>query len=590
MRPQSRAWTNQNMRMEESVPEPDHLSQGKRRLISNYRRELPDKLANIAEKWAEISNGGWREELARHIHNVCHHLAGTGKTFGYSNLTRYARSVETQLTRAFDDGGVPARSRLDNLGIAIDNLLVHGPVEDSECDLGDSQSAGVSGVGKSASDQQRIGATHEQAARRVQPLSVLPIYIVEDDKALADHIVMELAMQGYDGRAVYDLGDLEEQIRQSGVTPGAIVMDVAFPDATTGGIDIINKFRRDEILKYPVVFISANGSFSTRLKVVRACADAFFVKPFEISSLIDKLESLVGETNPDPLRILVVDDDELFTNLICVVLEDAGLHVMGINDPTKAVDCVFEFNPDLVILDMYMPEVNGMEIAQVLRQHESCSDIPLLFLSGETNPEIRAAALNIGVDDFLVKPFDHTYLVSAVANRAHRARAMGAKLFRDSLTQLLVHDEIKKQLEAQLAAADRHATELSYVMLDLDNFKQINDTYGHLTGDQVIKGLVSLLRRSFRRNDILGRFGGDEFVAIMVDTGLADAAIVLERVRDEFAQIPHRSDIDGENFFATISVGISNYPKYMEPEDIQSSADRALYAAKKAGRNEIKLA
>ncbi len=578
------------MRMEEFVPEPDHLAQGKQRLISNYRRELPDKLANIAEKWAEISNEGWREELARHIHNVCHHLAGTGTTFGYSKLTRYARSVETQLTRAFDDDRVPARSRLDNLGIAIDNLLVHGPIEDSECDLSDSQSAGGPVVGDPASDQQRIGAAHEQAARRVQPLSVLPIYIVEDDKALADHIVMDLAMQGYDGRAVYDLSDLEEQIRQSGVTPGAIVMDVAFPDATTGGIDIINKFRRDEILQYPVVFISANGSFATRLKVVRAGADAFFAKPFDISELIDKLESLVGETNPDPLRILVIDDDELSTNLICVVLEDAGLHAMGINDPKQAVDCVFEFNPDLVILDMYMPEVNGMEIAQVLRQHESCSDIPLLFLSGETNPEIRAAALNIGVDDFLVKPFDHTYLVSAVANRAHRARAMGAKLFRDSLTQLLVHDEIEKQLEAQLAAADRHATELSYVMLDLDNFKQVNDTHGHLTGDQVIKSLVSLLRRSFRRNDILGRFGGDEFVAIMVDTSLADAAIVLERVRDEFSKIPHRSDIDGEHFFATISAGISNYPKHMDPEDIQSSADRALYAAKKSGRNKIKLA
>jgi diguanylate cyclase (GGDEF)-like protein len=575
--------------MEKFVPELDKLAQGKQRLISNYRRELPGKLANIAEKWAQISNEGWREELARQMHSVCHHLAGTGKTFGYSKITKYARSIETQLTRAFDDDGVPTSSRLDTLGIAIENLLVNGPIQDSECNLSDPQSVDGRVFGESASDQQGIGATHEQAARRVQPLSVLPIYIVEDDKALADHIVMELALHGYDGRAVYDLGDLEEQIHQSGVTPGAIVMDVAFPDATTGGIDIINKFRRDEILKYPVVFISGNGSFSTRLKVVRASADAFFVKPFDTSELIDKLESLVGETNPDPLRILVVDDDELFTNLICVVLEDAGLHAMGTNDPTKAVDCVFEFNPDLVILDMYMPEVNGMEIAQVLRQHESCCDIPLLFLSGETNPEIRAAALNIGVDDFLVKPFDHTYLVSAVANRAHRARALGAKMFRDSLTQLLVHEEIKKQLEAQLAAADRHNMELSYVMLDLDNFKQVNDTHGHLTGDQVIKSLVSLLRRSFRRNDILGRYGGDEFVAIMVDTSLADAAIVMERVRAEFAQIPHRSDIDGESFFSTISVGISNYPKYMDPEDIQSSADRALYAAKKAGRNKIEL-
>ncbi len=286
----------------------------------------------------------------------------------------------------------------------------------------------------------------------------------------------------------------------------------------------------------------------------------------------------------------MVDDDELFTNLISVVLEDAGLHAKGINDPTQVIANVFEFNPDLVILDMYMPEVNGMELAQVLRQHESCSDIPLLFLSAETDPEIRAAALNIGVDDFLTKPFDPKYLVSAVANRAYRARALSAKIIRDSLTQLLVHDEIRRQLEAQISAADRHKMELSYVLLDLDNFKEINDTHGHLTGDQVIMSLVGLLRRSFRRSDILGRYGGDEFVVIMQDTSPSDAAIVLERVRNEFSHIQHKSESGEGFFFATISVGISNYPNYTEPEELQSSADQAMYAAKKSGRNKISLA
>jgi diguanylate cyclase (GGDEF)-like protein len=576
--------------MDQFQTEPNALAEGKQRLRSEYQRNLPDKLADLTEKWAQIRVDGWREELARTIHNVCHHLAGTGKTFGYTNVTKYARIVEMQLVRVFDDDGVPTRDSLNELGIAIDNLLVKGPIEDEESDSNAPEAAGRRVVENAATSQQQNGSAIEEPARRVQPLSTQPIYIVEDDKILADNIVMELALRGYDGRAVYDLADLEPQIRQSGVTPGAIVMDVAFPDAIDGGIDIINKFRRDEILKSPVVFISANGSFSTRLKIVRAGGDAFFVKPIDVSGLIEKLESLVGDKNPDPLRVLVVDDDELFTNLICVVLEDAGLHAKGINDPTQAVDEVFEFDPDLVILDMYMPEVNGMEIAQVLRQHESSSNIPLLFLSGETNPEIQAAALNIGVDDFLVKPFDHTYLVSAVANRAYRARALGAKILRDSLTQLLVHDEIRRQLEVQLSAAGRHKTELSYVLLDLDNFKHINDTHGHLTGDQVIKNLVSLLRRSFRRNDILGRYGGDEFVVIMQDTSVEQAATVLERVRDEFSRIQHRSELNGEHFFTTISTGISTYPKFTEPDELQSSADRAMYAAKKSGRNKISLA
>jgi diguanylate cyclase (GGDEF)-like protein len=287
---------------------------------------------------------------------------------------------------------------------------------------------------------------------------------------------------------------------------------------------------------------------------------------------------------------LVVDDDEQYAMLICKILEEAGLHVKGIMDPTKVIGEVLEFNPDLVILDMYMPEANGMEVAQILRQHESCSGLPLLFLSSETDPEIRAAALNLGVDDFLVKPVDHKYLVSAVANRAQRARALDARIYRDSLTQLLVHDEINKQLAIQLSATQRRARDLSYVILDLDDFKKINDTHGHLTGDQVIKSLVSLLRRRFRRSDILGRYGDEEFVIIMPETSLADAAFVLDSVRREFSQIGHRSEIDGEQFFTTFSAGISSYPDHDEAEELQSSADRAMYAAKEAGRNKINLA
>ncbi len=114
--------------------------------------------------------------------------------------------------------------------------------------------------------------------------------------------------------------------------------------------------------------------------------------------------------------------------------------------------------------------------------------------------------------------------------------------------------------------------------------------HGHLTGDQVIKSLASLLRRSFRSSDILGRYGGDEFVVIMQDTSLAEAAVVLNRTRNEFSQISHRSEIDGEQFFTTFSAGISSFPNYAEQTELQSRAERAMYAAKKSGRNKIKLA
>ena len=547
------------------------------KLKTEYKKNLPDKLKNIADKWNEIRETGWSEDLARQFRSLCHSLIGTGETFSYPNVTRLGRIVEQRLNAIFDENGDPDQTRLDELDAAVQSWIVDGPVSVSE--------------NKTVQREQTVPDVEKQSDSLViQPLSTLPIYIVEDDRDLADHIVMELAQQGYDGRAVYDLADLDVQMRQAGVAPGAIVMDVIFPDAVTGGIDIINEFRRDQILKAPVVFVSASDSFSTRLKIVQADGDAFFVKPFDVSVLIEKLESLVGEVNPDPLRILVLDDDEMFATLICTILEDAGLEAKPLNDPTKVIDEILEYRPDLALLDMHMPMANGMEVAKILRQHESCGDLPLLFLSAESDPIKRAAALNVGVDDFLVKPVDPTYLISAVANRAQRARALKAKIYRDSLTQLLVHDEIKNQLANQLSNAKRYSRALSYAILDLDRFKMINDTHGHMTGDHVLKSISSLLRRSFRRSDILGRYGGEEFVIIMQDTSVEQAIEVLDRVRMEFSAVSHQSEVNGEEFHATFSAGISGYPNYEHSDDIQMSADKALYAAKEAGRNRILLA
>ena len=422
-------------------------------------------------------------------------------------------------------------------------------------------------------------------APSIDPLSNLPIYVVEGDRNLADHLSAELVLQGYDTRAMYSLAGLEREIRNSEQPPAAIVINVNSPDSVTGGIDIINRFRKDEILKAPVIFISSSDSFSTRLEVVRTGGEGFFVKPFDTNLLIEKLESLVGETDPDPLRVLIVDDDAFMTELVIATLEDAGLVARGINNPADTVEEVLEFHPDLIILDMHMPEIDGMELALLLRQHESCADLPLLFLSGETDPAIRARALDIGVDDFLLKPIDPKYLVSAVANRAQRARALGSKIYRDSLTLLLVHDEIKSQLAAQVKTAQRQSRELCYVILDLDHFKQVNDTHGHLTGDQVIKSMASTLRRTFRRSDVLGRYGGEEFVVIMPETSLKIGLSVMERVLYDFSHISHRSEVDGEEFFVTFSAGISSFPSIRVPEELQQKADLALYEAKKSGRN-----
>lgn len=558
-------------------------TEGLKKLQSDYRLQLLAKLESINHDWFLICSKGWDDTIARYIHSACHHIAGSGEVFGFSLSSRYARNIESQLNQIFDVSYSPDASAIKMLGAVIEELVAHALTEDAPADSTD-QLQGAMLLADNAKTLKRSGGLHSE------PLTKLPIYVVEDDVVLADQIVLEFVLLGYDATAFNSLTEFDTQLRDSKVAPAAVVMDIMFPEAVNGGIDLINKLKEDRILSAPVVFISAGDSFVTRLAVVRAGGKAFFVKPIDQNSLIEKVESLVGKVDPDPLRVLVIDDDLIAASVVCVVLEEAGLVARALDKPVEVIEHVLDFHPDLVILDMHMPEVNGMEVAQVLRQHETGGEMPLLFLSAEADPVKRAAALNVGVDDFLIKPVNHDYLISAVENRARRAREMGAKITRDSLTHLLVHGEITNQLIDMLSSAQRYSKDLCYVILDLDNFKKINDSYGHLTGDKVIKSLAGMLRRSFRRSDVIGRYGGEEFVVIMQDTTVEAAIIVMNRVRAEFANFPHFSDDDGSEFFTTFSAGMSGFPQFRTVEDIQAHADRALYSAKNAGRNKVFVA
>lgn len=151
--------------MNDFLAESSELAQGKERLRAEYRRKLPDRLADINDDWAKISVDGWNEEVARSIHNACHLLAGSGKTFGYSNVTKYARIVEMKLTEVFDGEGAPGQEGLDALGTAINNLLVNGPIMDSDSDA-NAQNAAVSQVADTgATGQQRNGSKSEEQVR-----------------------------------------------------------------------------------------------------------------------------------------------------------------------------------------------------------------------------------------------------------------------------------------------------------------------------------------------------------------------------------------------------------------------------------------
>jgi len=230
-----------------------------------------------------------------------------------------------------------------------------------------------------------------------------------------------------------------------------------------------------------------------------------------------------------------------------------------------------------------MPECSGMELAKLIRQQDAYISIPIVFLSTENNVNKQLAALGLGGDDFLTKPITDKHLVLSVAARVQRARQLSDLMSQDSLTGLLKHTHIKQQLETELSRAKRLGSTLSYVMIDIDHFKKVNDTYGHMTGDRVIKSLSRMLQHRLRKTDSIGRYGGEEFALVLPDTDINNAKIIVEEIQKQFSEIKFL--YKDEEFNVTLSAGIASFPAIEKGAAINMAADKALYKAKNQGRN-----
>ena len=266
-------------------------------------------------------------------------------------------------------------------------------------------------------------------------------------------------------------------------------------------------------------------------------------------------------------------------------LQQAGMETKEINDPLELLDVLTEFPSDLILMDLYMPGCNGFELSQVIRQIDTYINIPIVFLSSEKNLKQKLNALSLGGDDFLSKPIQPWHLVSAVTNRVKRGRTIRKLAESDGLTGLLNHSKIKERLSIEVARAKREASMLSYVMLDIDLFKNVNDNYGHPAGDRVLKSLANLLKQRLRSYDIIGRYGGEEFVIILPNTNLKEAQNLMNNLRVAFSEIEHYHE--SGNFKCQFSCGISSYPDFHNEMHLSNEADKALYQAKESGRNKI---
>ncbi len=291
--------------------------------------------------------------------------------------------------------------------------------------------------------------------------------------------------------------------------------------------------------------------------------------------------------------LMVVDDSEVNTLLLKAILEAEGYPVLVEHDAQVVVAAVKRRRPALILLDVMMPGLNGMELLQILKRDPTTASIPVIMVTAVAEGIEVFKALEAGAFDYIRKPLEAIEVVARIRS-AIRYQAQQDKLLemasRDGLTGLYNHHLLMDLLTRELAVNHRKGVSLTFCMADIDHFKAVNDTHGHPVGDLVLQEISRLLAQGVRKSDLVGRYGGEEFGLILVACDAAKAARLCERLRARIARAVFGPE--GARFSLTLSLGIAEVQvkELISAADLVSKADKALYLAKTAGRDRIVLA
>lgn len=442
---------------------------------------------------------------------------------------------------------------------------------------------------------------------------VLPNVKLLEAKLTREYFEVLTAMNGPDALAL--MAEAE---------PDIVLLDVMMPGMD--GFEVCSRIKADPKLAHiPVVMVTALSDVKDRVNGLNAGADDFLNKPVEDVQLFARVRSLVRlKMMTDELRlreetsnafgisadndedvdskggqILVVEDRDVYARNICTMLEnDHQVTISPGSDETMLLARNGSF--EMIVVSLNLQNVDGLRLCAQLRTAEVTRQLPLLVLVEDSPEDMKrlVKGLDLGVNDYLIRPIDRNELLARTKTQLRRKRYQDRLRFAyhnsialavtDSLTGLYNRRYMESHLGTIITRAEREQKPLSLLIMDIDHFKTINDTYGHVVGDEVLTEFARRITRSIRGIDMAARFGGEEFVVAMPETHLVDAINTGERLREAIAEKPFQVNHEVGEIAVTVSIGVSERtPGNPTGSELIQVADKALYAAKDGGRNRV---
>lgn len=526
-----------------------------------FAKRVTTQARVVLDLYQKCSNAEWQElDRVRDLKDASDKLQRFAKRFDMSQQEGAAKKINQLLSNVNQDAALSLDSQHK-----IDNFIQ----ELNQCTL------------------RKSDANHpEEGSPYSSPRTFLrtPIYLALNDSAYANRIINQLEFFGFRSINFNTINDFIYAAKQD--KPETIVADVDFGGGESSGIEAVKEIQESHETPVPIIYVSEKrDDIETRLKASRTGGEEFFYRAIDPGQLIEKIEQYTHANIQDPYRILVVDDSKAQAKYIENILNKAGMIPSTITNPMDILLALADFQPEIIIMDMYMPGCTGMELARVIRQQDRFHSIPIIYLSAEDDVNKQLHAMSLGGDDFLTKPIDPKHLIATLQNRGRRARSLLALMIRDSLTGLYNHTHTLHLLDLEISKSIAKDQPISFAMLDIDYFKKINDNYGHPIGDRVLKSLSLFLKQRLRKTDHIGRYGGEEFAIVLPNTSQRDAKTILNEIRERFSELPQPAG--SGHFNVTFSCGIA-LAHGENAQQLCEKADQALYDAKKNGRNTVR--
>lgn len=534
-------------------------------LRKKYQQTVGEKTERLGRLIRDIEASPCEATLAAFQKDV-HKIAGSAGSYGYARVSALCREMEFDLQKKMVSPDLIVPEWLISLQTFLKKIKLAFQSADAE-PAGESQFSGQDQAGES---------------------STLDIYVADDDAALLDIFRKKSQVYGLKTQVETDPLAAKQAVEQNGFAPKFLLVSKYYAGYNgIDGYDIIKEFRAHHRFAATAIgIISSDGEMDNRLSATKAGVELFLKKPVQPESFDEIMKKFIEPQNRKRFRVLLVDDDIDVCEYVSTILYRIGVDVKAVFEGKNLIAEIESFGPDLLILDIALPDYGGLELLQMLRSDLRYKHIPVVILTEHADNFRIKMAYFIGAEDFIVKPIVRELFQARIVNQMNRKTLMDAAQNRDYLTGLYNRRAFSDIFRNSVVECEKTGGKLAFAMINLDGYNEINEQYGHSSGDDVLIRFGKFLSNSLRKSDVIGRWGGDEFTILMQGTNLTYAQFLMGLLLEDWRNEAVMEKYPDKRL--SFSCGMAVFPDNGGTlEALSRAADKALRDAKKEGKARV---